>query len=135
MRRDHHYRHIRVVDRESAQKAHAVENRHLEISDDHVDPATHIGQRFVSVGYRHHVVAIAPQNRLEHAAHVEFVVRDENALGFSIVSGHGVTLAHFNPEGMGGGVGSDRAGAMTAGGDSGMGPEPGKGGGPFFASA
>jgi hypothetical protein len=40
-----------------------------------------------------------------------------------------VTLAHFKPEGIGGGAGSGKEGAMTAGGISEMGPEPGKGGG------
>jgi hypothetical protein len=132
---DHDHRNIGVFDRELAQKTHAVEKRHLEVGDDHVDAATHVGQRLVPVGCRHHVVAIAAQECLEHAAHVDFVVRDENALGFCLVGSHGLTLAHFSPEGTGGDAASDGADGMTTGGVSGMGPDPGRGGGPFFASA
>ena len=135
VRGDHHHRHIGVVDRELAQQAHAVENWHLEVGYDDVDAAAHAGQRLIPVGCGHHVVAIAPQDGLKHAADVEFVVRDENALGFSLVAGHGMTLADFNPEGTGGDAAREAAVEMTAGGDSGMGPDPGKGGGPFFASA
>jgi hypothetical protein len=135
VRGDHHNRHIGVVDRKPAQKAHAVEARHLEVGDDHVDAAAHVGQRLIPVGHGHDIVAIAPKNCLQHAAHVEFIVRDEKAFRFSLVAGHSVTLAHFKPEGIGGGVGSGGAGAMTAGGTREMGPEPGKGGGPFLDSA
>ena len=76
------------------------------------------------------VVALAPEHRLEHAAHVELVVGDEHAFDFGSGGGHGGgSLPRSTP----GGGGPPRGGRRRwrPGGPGGAGgPGGGKGGGP-----
>jgi hypothetical protein len=76
---DHDDRRLRLPARGLAQHLHAVDARHLEVGDHHVDIAGDELQRLGAIGGLDHGVALALQNGAEDPPQVGFVIRHQDA--------------------------------------------------------